>query len=96
MLDVPSTGQLFAAGIAHASEIDVESLRGHFFQLDLYWLERDWADFAIVGGALRFGPDRIAIDSEHARKLADKVRATIDSAIAGSVIHRPTHCRQGH
>ena len=96
MLDVPSTDHVIAAGIAHAAETDVESLRGHFFQLDLYWLERDWADPAIVGGALRYGPDRIEIDSEHARQLADKVRAAIDSAIAGSVIHRPTPCRQGH
>lgn len=96
MLDVPSTGQIVAAGIAHAAETDVESLRGHFFQLELYWLEGDWTDSAIVGGALRFGPDRVAIDTEHARQLADKVRAAIDSAIAGSVIYRPTYCRQRH
>ncbi len=53
MLDVPIPGQVVAAGIAHAAETDVESLRGHFFQLDLYWLERDWADSAMGRGAVK-------------------------------------------
>lgn len=96
MLDVPIPAKVVAAGIADVAETDVESLRGHFFQLDLYWLERDGTESAIVGGSLRFGPDRLAIDAEHARQLADRVRAAIDSAIAGSVIHRPAHCQKGH
>lgn len=96
MLDVPIPARVVAAEVDQTSETDVESLRGHFFQLDLFLVESDFSGEAIVGATLHFGSDRIALDQEHARQLADRVRAAIDSAIAGSVVHRPTHCQQGH
>ena len=96
MLDVPGKQQIVGLAHGHAGGTDTESLRGHFFQLDLLWVEGDWADSGIVGGALHFGPDRIALDPEHARQLADKVRAAIDTAVSGSIIHRPTRCQGGH
>ena len=96
MLDVPIPARVAAVEVGQSSETDVESLRGHFFQLDILWAESQLSGATIVGGTLHFGSDRIALDHEHARQLADRVRAAIDSAIAGSVVHRPTHCQQGH
>jgi hypothetical protein len=73
--------------------IDTESLRGHFFQLYLYLLP---VDGELVGGALQYGQDRIALDPDHACQLAGRVRAAIDNAVAGGVIHRPRGCSGGH
>ena len=77
-----------------AERIIVECLHGHFFKLDLFSIDGGCAEPSLIGGALHFGPDRIALDLEHARQLADRVRAAIDNCVAGSIIHRPA-CRDG-
>jgi hypothetical protein len=77
-----------------ADGIAVECLHGHFFKLDLFSIEGGCTGPSLIGGALHCGPDRIALDFEHARQLADRVRAAIDNCVAGSIIHRPA-CRDG-
>jgi hypothetical protein len=77
-----------------AERINVECLHGHFFKLDLFSIDGGFAEPSLIGGALQFGQDRIALDPEHARQLADRVRAAIDNCVAGSIIHRPA-CRDG-
>ncbi len=74
--------------------ISVECLQGHFFKLELFSIDGGCAKPSLIGGSLQFGPDRIALDAEHARQLADRVRAGIDNSIAGSIIYRPV-CREG-
>jgi hypothetical protein len=93
MLDGPASHCLEVTALGFVDQIDTETLRGHFFRLDLYSLE---GDDSLVGGALHFGPDRIALDPAHAVQLADRVRAAIDNCVAGSIIHRPAACREGH
>ena len=81
----------------HSSQgVKVERLRGHFFKLDLFSICGDCADANPVGGALHFGSDRIALDSEHACQLADRVRAAIDNSVAGAIVHRPVSRDGGH
>lgn len=87
--------QLADVMATHSAErIIVECLHGHFFKLDLFSIDGGCAGPSLIGGALHFGPDRIALDLEHACQLADRVRAAIDNCIAGSIIHRPA-CRDG-
>ena len=94
MHEMPITHLADAMAGHPAERIDVECLRGHFFKLDLFSICGDCTDASLIGGALHFGSDRIALDPEHARQLADRVRAAIDNSVAGSVIHRPA-CRDG-
>ena len=77
-----------------AEKTIIEDLRGHFFQLDLFSIDGGCGETSLIGGALRCGPDRIALDLDHARQLAERVRAAIDNCVAGSIIHRPA-CRDG-
>jgi hypothetical protein len=77
-----------------AERITVESLKGHFFKLELFSIDGDFVEPSLIGGVLQFGPDRISLDPEHARQLADRVRTAIDNSVAGSIIHRPV-CRDG-
>jgi hypothetical protein len=85
--------QLADVMAAHSAErITVECLNGHFFKLELFSIDGDFVEPSLIGGALQFGPDRIVLDAEHARQLADRVRAAIDNSVAGSIIHRPA-CR---
>jgi hypothetical protein len=79
-----------------AERISVECLNGHFFKLELFSIDGGCAEPSLIGGALQFGPDRIQLDAEHARQLADRVRAGIDNIIAGSIIHHPVCCEGGH
>lgn len=71
-----------------------EGLHGHFFQLDLFSMDGGCGQTSLIGGALRCGPDRIALDLDHPRQLADRVRAAIDNCVAGSIIQPPA-CRDG-
>lgn len=87
--------QLADAMACHSAErIEVEYLRGHFFKLELFSIDGGLAEPGLIGGALHFGTDRIALDPEHACQLADRVRAAIDNSVAGSIIHHPA-CRDG-
>ena len=87
--------QLADVMAAHSAErISVECLYGHFFKLELFSIDGGCAEPRLISGALQFGPDRIALDPEHARQLADRVRAGIDNSVAGSIIHPPA-CRDG-
>ena len=82
---------------AHSADrIDVECLHGHFFKLDLFSIDAGFAEPSLIGGALQFGKDRITLDPEQSRQLADRVRAAIDNSVAGSIIHRPACPDGGH
>jgi hypothetical protein len=80
----------------HNSAFDVEILRGHFFKLDLFEIENDIGEKCVMGGSLQYGTDSVTLDPDHARHLANQVRAAIDGAIAGTVMQRPSHCSKGH
>jgi hypothetical protein len=89
--------QLSGAMTRHSAErIEVECLRGHFFKLELFSIDGGLAEPSLIGGALQFGTDRIALDPEHACQLAGRVRAAIDNSVAGSIIHRPAEHDGGH
>ena len=78
--------QLADAMACHSAQrIEVEHLRGHFFKLELFSIDGGLAEQSLIGGALHFGTDRIALDPEHACQLADRVRAAIDNSVAGSI-----------
>lgn len=93
MFEDPASQCLEATALGFVDQIDTETLRGHFFQLDLYSLE---GDDSLIGGALHFGTDCLTLDPNHASQLADRVRAAIDNCVAGSIIHHPAACRGGH
>jgi hypothetical protein len=96
MREIPFN-QLTGVMATHSVErIDVEYLRGHFFKFELFSIDSGCAEPSLIGGALQFGPDRIELDPEHARQLADRVRAGIDNSVAGSIIHRPAYRDGGH
>lgn len=80
----------------HDDAFDVEILRGHFFELDLFEIENGFGKKCVVGGSLQYGADSVALDPDHARHLANHVRAAIDNAIAGVVINRLGHCPKSH
>jgi hypothetical protein len=96
MLDRPTSKSGIAAALALAGDIDVEILRGHFFQLDLYSWSAEASPPGIIGGVLHFGQDQIELDREHACQMADRARAALDNCVAGTIIHRPGRCREGH
>ena len=80
---------------SHPAEKTIfEGLRGHFFQLDLFSIDGGCGETSLTGGALRCGSECIALDLDHARQLADRVRAAIDNCVAGSIIQPPA-CRDG-
>ena len=88
--------QLADATCHSAQRIEVEYLRGHFFKLELFSFDGGLAESGVIGGALHFGTNRIALDPEHACQLADRVRAAIDNSVAGSIIHHPAWRDEGH
>jgi hypothetical protein len=94
MHDMPTNPLADVMASHPAARIIVEHLHGHFFKLELFSIDGGCAEPNLIGGALRFGPDCIALDLEHARHLADRVRAAIDNCVTGSIIHRPA-CRDG-
>ena len=88
--------QLADATCHSAQRIEVEYLRGHFFKLELFSFDGGLAESGVIGSALHFGTNRIALDPEHACQLADRVRAAIDNSVAGSIIHHPACRDEGH
>jgi hypothetical protein len=73
-----------------------EEIRGHFFVLRLYAIAQADGSCSLTDGVLEFGTETVRLDREHAAHLEDRVRAAIDNCVAGSIIHRPAACRDGH
>jgi hypothetical protein len=96
MLDPAPLSTQPALASRHNGPFEVEILRGHFFRLDLFEVENGVGEKCVTGGSLQYGIESITLDTDHAHHLADQVRAAIDNAIAGSVMHRPSLCSTGH
>lgn len=93
MLDVLVSQEANGLAASSPGEIEVETIRGHFFELDLFFTESGQGP---VSGTLQFGLERITLEPDHACHLADRVRSAIDNAVAGTIVHSSGHITEGH